>query len=104
MSGINDEPPPNERSQAKRLRYWTKLKSIREGAGPQHAKMKRILRLQIERAKQMSKEAGRRRPTKTSLSWIGTSFAYLCVFCAAALMLCFVLWVASCTLEAMKGV
>ncbi len=36
-------------------------------------------------------------------SRLGTSFAYLCVFCAAALLLCFVLWVASCTLKAMQS-
>lgn len=39
-----------------------------------------------------------------AMTWLGTSFAYLCVFCAASLLLCFVLWVASCTLNAMKGV
>lgn len=48
--------------------------------------------------------AERRRRVVKSPRWIGTAAAYLTVFCAASLMLCFVLWVASCTLKAMKGV
>ena len=45
-----------------------------------------------------------RRPTKSPPSALAYGVLYFSIFCAASLLLCFVLWVASCTLNAMKGV
>ena len=94
----DDEPPPNGRSQAERLSYWSRL--MRD-AKPRDVELESAFKSIKQQAKRMGKDATR---SRSSLPSIGTSFAYLCVFCAASLLLCFVLWVASCTLKSMKGV
>jgi len=60
---------------------------------------------EVERGKEWTEsiDAERRRRVVKSVAWLGTVAVYFIVFCAASLLLCFVLWVASCTLEAMKS-